>query len=57
MPQPDHPRRVMLTSQARPAAARAAALCQTFSPAADDLAAAAAEGRIVIADKPISALL
>jgi hypothetical protein len=47
----------MLTSQARPAAARAAALCQTISPAADDLAAAAAEGRIVIADKPISALL
>jgi hypothetical protein len=49
----------MLTSQARPAAARAAALCQTFSPAADDLAvaAAAAEGWIVIPDKPISALL
>ena len=37
--------------------ARAAALCQTIPPAADDLAAAAAEGWIVIPDKPISALL
>jgi predicted nuclease with RNAse H fold len=37
--------------------ARAAALGQTFPPAGDDLAAATAEGWIVIPNKPMSALL
>jgi predicted nuclease with RNAse H fold len=37
--------------------ARAAALGQTFPPTGDDLAAATAEGWIVIPDKPMSALL
>jgi len=37
--------------------ARAAALGQTFPPTGDHLAAATAEGWIVIPDQPISALL
>jgi hypothetical protein len=37
--------------------ARAVALGQTFPPTEDGLAAATAEGWIVIPDKPISALL
>jgi predicted nuclease with RNAse H fold len=37
--------------------ARAAALGQTFPPTGDDLAAATAEGWIVIPNKPMSALL
>jgi hypothetical protein len=37
--------------------ARAAALGQTLPPTEDDMAAARAEGWIVIPDKPITALL